>query len=221
MRDAELLERRVAALERSRRILGAGAALAAMLAGAILMLGAKAKPRSSKEPGIVEATELHIVAPGGELRAAIASDANGGSLVVRDARGKERGRFGMDADGGASISVADAAGAPRAVLTVGSDGAASLAFIDGSAIKRLSASLDAAGAPALGLSDRDGSSRATLSLEESGVPRLKLTEADGRTRASLGATPLREVGSGKSIPVDAANLVLFDSSGHVIFKAPK
>jgi hypothetical protein len=221
MNDAEPLERRVAALERSNRILCATAAVAGMLGAAVLTLGAKAKPKNPKEPGVVNATELRIVTPAGDVRAVLSGDAPGPSLVFRDTQGRERGRIGLDAAGVASMELADAGGIPKAMLAVGSDGSSSLALTDGSRQKRLTASVEAAGAPAFSVFDKDGSSRVMLSLEDSGVPRLKLTDADGRTRASLGATPLREVRSGKSIPVDAANLVLFDSEGRVIFKAPK
>lgn len=113
-------------------------------------------------------------------------------VVVKDAEGRERARFGVDSHGMPGLFLYDELGQPRALLQVDRDSIPSLQMFDGKGAKRIGIGVQPAGAPIVNLFASDGEPRVTLK-----VPRV--VEETGRRPALV---------------------TIFGEDGRAVFSAP-
>ncbi len=130
------LERRVARLEQSSRLLGigflGGIALAAVFA---FMLANRPQPVSGEEPNAAAVTsiagkEIKLVDSAGRPRFVVRMYSDVPVMQLIDAHGQSRLVFGLKLDDAPFVDLSDGSGNTRASLSLGDDNAAVLRVFD-------------------------------------------------------------------------------------------
>jgi hypothetical protein len=114
-------------------------------------------------------------------------------------------------------------GAPRGIDIGGTAKGDSTVVLygKGSAFPRVSLAIDVKGLPSLSLFGKDDFlPRAELSLDDKDRPSFSLYDSDLKTRAVLGNTGLEPTKTGSNEETVPSSLVLFDKTGHVIWRTP-
>ncbi len=188
------LTHRLDRLERENRWLKRGGLVALVVLAGAFMMG-QAAPE--KIPLVLKAHSFQVVDQAGKLRARLGVGADGAPrLLLYDKAGKLRGMLGVRPNGASHLFFSGPDGKLRAGLVV----------IDG--------------VPRLDLHDETGEIRARLSLRADGSPSLLLFDNGGNIRAALGHVEVEARRTGTVEQRDASSVVLFDTGGKVIWKAP-
>jgi len=169
--------------------------IAGFLGGLLSVAVLKAKPAIAGEPTHYE----RII--------------SAGKMVLVDKSGIARFGCSVSDDGRVTLAVSDQKGHVRIGFGVLADGSPSLDFYDGSNQARMVVGLKE-DAPYLVFNDSKEIHRILMRQTPDGWPHIDINDAQGRRRAVLGSTPLGEHSSEES------SLVLFDSKGQLIWKAP-
>ena len=105
-------------------------------------------------------------------------------FVIRDAKGRERGHFGVDAAGSTSLEITDKRGRAAAVVKVWNNGENEIVLRDVQGNARVNIGLTEAGA-GFSLVDERKTIRASLELLPEGVTQLQLFDEQGKPRSSI------------------------------------
>ena len=164
---------------------------ASFAGGALVNVGWAQKPRLATD--VLQAEAFIVMDRDGNARAVLNTAADGTvGLVLRDPAGKERMRFGVDAEGGTHVALYDAVGRQRADL----------------------------GSTGLILRDDAGRPRAVLTLDIGGQPSLVLLDEDRKGRAVLGSAKFQGPRPGEGVERPSSSLILLDEQQRVVFEAP-
>jgi hypothetical protein len=186
------------------------AALGAVGLVAVVVMGQAAPTRTAK---VVEAERFVLKDTSGRLRASIAVQANGATVLgITDQKGLPRLLVEVLADGTPGVDMYDQNGKSRVVIGVQEDGRPLLVFYDQNGKSRVDSEARADGSPVLALGDQHGRPRAGLEVGPDGRARMALfgPAAGLSTRAAIGV-------EADGTPA----IVLLDRTGKVSWKAPQ
>ena len=172
----QCIERRLAKLERSNRILAVFCILAF---GAFL--AAATSQRDSSE--VIKARRFELIDEGGVTRSSWASTTIGSALTFHDNKGSARSLIGF-VNGAPRLLFSDDQSSPRVLITSESK-AGFLALYHGGQKPLLDLSVTPDG-PSLRLNDRNGTLRSELAVWEDGS-RLRQYDEEGELRSWLAA----------------------------------
>ncbi len=164
---------------------------------------------------------LDILDAKGTIRAGLALGQHGiVGLEMYDAKGNLRAGLALGQHGSPGLEMFDAKGTSRAMFLLTKHGSPDLEMDDAKGTPRAKFFLTKHRSPMLGMFDAKGTPRAFLFLHSNGRPTLEMDSADGKDLLDLGAVNLRYTSSGATEHRRANSIVLFRTSGRVLWEAP-